>query len=162
MMKFKGYQPHLLVLTSNNLLQRVHLDTGEVLQSVYLSRKYKFKNLSWDEELETVVVKSTSFENEDGGQVSWLAFAVFQVYPFELIAMFEINVKMFGNDAIDLNISANKLISYHLYDGQQCYYSFPRILETFATKNIKLGDIYEDDVVGEYPIGIPCNVRITE
>ncbi|XP_071944817.1 DDB1- and CUL4-associated factor 17-like [Antedon mediterranea] len=32
----------------------------------------------------------------------------------------------------------------------------------FTTKNIKLGDIYEDDVVGERPIGVPCNVRITE
>ncbi|XP_033097874.1 DDB1- and CUL4-associated factor 17-like isoform X2 [Anneissia japonica] len=160
--KFRGHQPHLLTLSSNNLLQRVHLETGEILQSVFLSQKYKFRYLAWAEVMDTVVVKSTQFQSAVHPLL--LALAVFQVYPLQILGMIEIRKEIFGNDVLDATMTSGMLITFHRR-GRIRLYSFQRILERFITKNMKLGEKCEgneEGVVGEHPLGIPCNIHLTE
>uniref|UniRef100_A0ACB8G1L2 Uncharacterized protein n=1 Tax=Sphaerodactylus townsendi TaxID=933632 RepID=A0ACB8G1L2_9SAUR len=165
------YKPSLAVLTAHNWLFRLSASSGEILEKVYLTSACKFRYLSWDTPQEIMVVKSAQCKvlaaaRQAGIQQSVLFFlAVFRVLPLSFIGMLEIDKKIFGNSITDATLSHSMLIVMHSV-GLVRLYSFQSISEKFMTKQVDLGHECNWNgkvgVVGKYPFGIPCNIKITD
>ncbi|OXB77978.1 UNVERIFIED_CONTAM: hypothetical protein H355_009549 [Colinus virginianus] len=166
------YKPSLIVLTVQNWLLRLSADSGEILEKVYLAGSCcKFRYLSWDTPQEVMVVKSAQNKlpaaaRQAGIQQSVLFhLAVFQVLPLSFIGMLEINKKIFGNNVTDVAISNGILIVMYSM-GLVRLYNFQTISEQFMDQPFDLGCEFnwngEVGVVGKYPFGLPCNIKITD
>nr|XP_028605672.1 DDB1- and CUL4-associated factor 17 isoform X2 [Podarcis muralis]XP_028605683.1 DDB1- and CUL4-associated factor 17 isoform X2 [Podarcis muralis] len=163
------YKPSLLVLTANNWLFRLSASTGEILEKVYLTSHCNFRYLSWDVPQEIMVVKSAQLKlpaaaQQAGIQQSVLSFlAVFRVLPLSFIGMLELDKKIFGNSMTDATLSHNMLVVTHS-SGLVRLYSFQAISEQFTVCQVDLGQKYlngRGGIVGKYPFGMPCNIKIT-
>ncbi|XP_030343396.1 DDB1- and CUL4-associated factor 17 [Strigops habroptila] len=166
------YKSSLIVLTIQNWLLRLSADSGEVLEKIYLTGSCcKFRYLSWDIPQEVMVVKSAQNKlpaaaRQAGIQQSVLFYlAVFQVLPLSFIGMLEINKKIFGNSVSDVAVSNGILIVMHSM-GLVRLYNFQAILEQFMEQPFDLGREFnwngQVGVVGKYPFGLPCNIKITD
>ncbi|XP_033024098.1 DDB1- and CUL4-associated factor 17 [Lacerta agilis] len=165
------YKPSLLVLTANNWLLRLSASTGEILEKVYLAPHCKFRYLSWDVPQEVMVVKSAQQKlpaaaRQAGIQRSVLFFlAVFRVLPLSFVGMLELDKKIFGNGMTDAVLSHNMLVVTHS-TGLVRLYSFQAISEQFTERQVDLGQECswngKAGIVGKYPFGIPCNIKITD
>ncbi|XP_050772662.1 DDB1- and CUL4-associated factor 17 isoform X1 [Gopherus flavomarginatus] len=161
----------LAVLTAHNWLLRLSANTGEILEKIYLPPYCKFRYLSWDTPQEIMVVKSaqhkfTATAQQAGIQQSVLFFlAVFRVLPLKFIGMLEINKKIFGNNVTDVAFSHGMLIVMSSV-GLVRLYSFQSISEQFTEQKFDLGCKCNWNgkvgIVGKYPFGLPCNIKITD
>uniref|UniRef100_A0A8D0GXE7 DDB1 and CUL4 associated factor 17 n=1 Tax=Sphenodon punctatus TaxID=8508 RepID=A0A8D0GXE7_SPHPU len=135
------YKSSLAVLTAHNWLFRLSANTGEVIEKVYLASYCKFRYLSWDTPQEIMVVKSVQHK---------LPAAARQI---------------FGNSVTDVTVSHGMLIVMHSA-GLVRLYSFKLISEQFMEQQVNLGCECswngEVGIVGKYPFGIPCNIKITD
>ncbi|XP_064419767.1 DDB1- and CUL4-associated factor 17 isoform X3 [Latimeria chalumnae] len=130
------YKSSLITVTANNWLFRVSVNTGEVLEKVFLSSLYRFRYVTWDVPQESLVVKSAQNRQramvaQEAGvvQSGVLCLAVFRVLPLSLIGMLEINKNVFGNHVIDATISHGILIVMYRM-GLVRLYNFQWITET--------------------------------
>ncbi|NXG90740.1 DCA17 factor, partial [Stercorarius parasiticus] len=166
------YKPSLIVLTVQNWLLRLSADSGEILEKIYLAGSCcKFRYLSWDTPQEVMVVKSAQNKlpaaaRQAGIQQSVLFYlAVFQVLPLSFIGMLEINKKIFGNSVTDVAVSNGILIVMYSM-GLVRLYNFQAICEQFMEQPFDLGHEFnwngQVGVVGKYPFGLPCNIKITD
>uniref|UniRef100_A0A6J0UNT1 DDB1- and CUL4-associated factor 17 isoform X1 n=1 Tax=Pogona vitticeps TaxID=103695 RepID=A0A6J0UNT1_9SAUR len=165
------YKPSLAVLTAHNWLLRVSVNTGEILEKVYLASHCKFRYLSWDSPQEVMTVKSSQQKppvasRQAGSQPSVLFFlGIFSVLPLTFIGMLQIDKKVFGNTMTDVAMSHGMLIVTHS-SGLVRLYSFQTISEQFMQHQVDLGQEYNWNgkvgIVGRYPFGIPCNIKITD
>uniref|UniRef100_A0A8C0G8B5 DDB1 and CUL4 associated factor 17 n=1 Tax=Chelonoidis abingdonii TaxID=106734 RepID=A0A8C0G8B5_CHEAB len=165
------YKSSLAVLTAHNWLLRLSANTGEILEKIYLPPYCKFRYLSWDTPQEIMVVKSaqhkfTAAAQQAGIQQSVLFFlAVFRVLPLKFIGMLEINKKIFGNNVTDVAFSHGMLIVMSSV-GLVRLYSFQSISEQFTEQKFDLGCKCNWNgkvgIVGKYPFGLPCNIKITD
>ncbi|RMC18555.1 hypothetical protein DUI87_04447 [Hirundo rustica rustica] len=137
------YKASLIVLTVQNWLLRLSADSGEVLEKVYLAGsccKF-FRYLSWDTPQEVMIVKSA--QNK-------LPAAARQI---------------FGNSVTDVAVSNGILIVMYSM-GLVRLYNFKAILEQFMEQPFDLGQEFnwngQVGVVGKYPFGLPCNIKITD
>ncbi|NP_001138261.1 DDB1- and CUL4-associated factor 17 [Danio rerio] len=162
----------LLTLTANNWLYLLSADTGETLQRVYLSSRFKFsRSLGWDSSQETFYVKSvqckqTALERQAGVDNNILMrVAAFQVFPLQLVGMLEINKKVFGKTAVDVLLSQGVLAVSHSSKLVRLY-SFEYIVNKFRTEELILGQQCELNnargIVGDAPYGVPVNICIHE
>lgn len=160
---------------------RYHLNTGKELQRVYLSPRYKFKNIAWETDLYRIVLKSTHIktsartEQTRSSQSSVLMYvAVFTVAPLEVVTVMPIDKNIFGQDTVDAAVNTGFLVTMH----QTClvqFYNFEEIICKYSY-GMKLGQPYQPqklnpvnqsfnetsrNIVGEYPHGIPLNVNLT-
>nr|XP_048724533.1 DDB1- and CUL4-associated factor 17 isoform X3 [Caretta caretta] len=164
------YKSSLAVLTAHNWLLRLSANTGEILEKIYLPPYCKFRYLSWDTPQEIMVLKSAQHKlpaaaQQAGIQQSVLFFlAVFRVLPLKFIGMLEINKKIFGNNVTDVAVSHGMLIVMYSV-GLVRLYSFQSISEQFTEQQFDLGCKYNWNgkvgIVGKYPFGLPCNIKIT-
>ncbi|XP_040459795.1 DDB1- and CUL4-associated factor 17 [Falco naumanni] len=165
------YKSSLIVLTVQNWLLRLSADTGEILEKIYLAGSCcKFRYLSWDTPQEVMVVKSAQNKlpaaaRQAGIQQSVLFYlAVFQVLPLSFIGMLEINKKIFGNSVTDVAVS-NGILIVMCSMGLVRLYNFQAISEQFMEQPFDLGHEFnwngQVGVVGKYPFGLPCNIKIT-
>ena len=60
----KGYKPCLIAVTADGWLIRHDLNTGDVLQKVYLSKHYRFKHIMWESDLQRIALKSVHFSSQ--------------------------------------------------------------------------------------------------
>ncbi|NXC42959.1 DCA17 factor, partial [Penelope pileata] len=166
------FKSSLMVLTVQNWLLRLSADSGEILEKVYLAGSCcKFRYLSWDTPQEVMVVKSAQNKLPAAArQVSiqqsvLFHLAVFQVLPLSFIGMLEINKKIFGNNVTDVDISNGILIVMYSV-GLVRLYNFQAISKQFMEQPFDLGCEFnwngEVGVVGKYPFGLPCNIKITD
>ncbi|XP_027534379.1 DDB1- and CUL4-associated factor 17 isoform X1 [Neopelma chrysocephalum] len=167
------YKASLIVLTVQNWLLRLSADSGEVLEKIYLAGSCckSFRYLSWDTPQEVMVVKTIQNKlpaaaRQAGIQQSVLFYlAVFQVLPLSFIGMLEINKKIFGNSVTDVAVSNGILIVMYSV-GLVRLYNFKAILEQFMEQPFDLGQEFnwngQVGVVGKYPFGLPCNIKITD
>ncbi|MBN3326440.1 DCA17 factor, partial [Atractosteus spatula] len=163
--------PCLLALNASNWLYCYSAMTGEQLEKVYLSPRYKFRYLCWDVPQETLCIKSvqnkqTSIARQTGPeQDTLMCLAVFRVLPLELLGMLEISRRVFGNNVVDVMLSQGILAISHS-TGMVKLYSFENIVEKFMIKKLTLGEKCEwngiQGSVGESPLGIPFNIQITD
>ncbi|MBN3300275.1 DCA17 factor, partial [Amia calva] len=165
------HKPCLLALTANNWLYCYSTTTGEQLQKVFLSPRYKFRYLGWDVPQQTLFMKSvqnkeTLVARQAGHeQPIIMCLAVFRVLPLELIGMLEISKRVFGNRVVDVILSQGILVvSYSV--GMVKLFSFENVVEQFMVKKLTLGEECEWNgvrvSVGEAPSGIPFNIQITD
>ncbi|NXT27933.1 DCA17 factor, partial [Syrrhaptes paradoxus] len=165
------YKSSLIVLTVQNWLLRLSADSGEILEKIYLAGSCcKFRYLSWDTPQEVLVVKSAqnklpaAAQQADIQQSVLFYLAVFQVLPLSFIGMLEINKKIFGNSVTDVAVSNGILIVMHSM-GLVRLYNFQAISEQFMEQPFDLGHEFnwngQVGVVGKYPFGLPCNIKIT-
>ncbi|XP_068804703.1 DDB1- and CUL4-associated factor 17 isoform X2 [Struthio camelus] len=136
------YKSSLVVLTAQNWLLRLSADSGVILEKIYLAGSCcKFRYLSWDTPQEIMVIKSA--QNK-------LPAAARQI---------------FGNSVTDVAVSNGILIVMYSM-GLVRLYNFQAISEQFMEQPFDLG--YEFNwngqvgIVGEYPFGLPCNIKITD
>ncbi|NXN24808.1 DCA17 factor, partial [Nycticryphes semicollaris] len=166
------YKSSLIVLTVQNWLLRLSADSGEILEKIYLAGSCcKFRYLSWDTPQEVMVVKSAQNKlpaaaRQAGIQQSVMFYlAVFQVLPLSFIGMLEINKKIFGSSVTDVAVSNGILIVMHSM-GLVRLYNFQAICEQFMEQPFDLGHEFnwngQVGVVGKYPFGLPCNIKITD
>uniref|UniRef100_A0A8D2LVR2 DDB1 and CUL4 associated factor 17 n=1 Tax=Varanus komodoensis TaxID=61221 RepID=A0A8D2LVR2_VARKO len=165
------YKPSLAVLTAHNWLFRLCASTGEILEKVHLASHCKFRYLSWDTPQEVMTIKSAQHKLPPASQQSHIQqsvlffLAVFRVLPLSFIGMLELDKKIFGNSMTDAAVSHTVLIVTHS-TGRFRLYSFQAISEQFMVHRVDLGHEYtwndKVGIVGKYPFGIPCNIKITE
>ncbi|CAN9497769.1 unnamed protein product [Ophioblennius macclurei] len=163
------HKPSILALTANNWLYRLSADTGKELQKVYLSSKYKFKYLFWNDSQETFFVKSvqakeTPLERQAGISHNFVMhLAIFHVSPLQPVGILEISKKAFGNGVVDVVLSQSVLAVTYRNKSVKMY-SFEHIQQMYSTEKLSLGKpsaLLGNHIVGEMPFGIPVNIQIT-
>jgi hypothetical protein len=179
----KDFKPCMIGITADGYLIRQDLRTGEKLQSVYLSSKYKFKHIFWETDLHRVVISSVHVKNppravQDNRSCVFRTFmylALFEVTPLKFLATIPILKNVFGPDIVDASASRDVLFIMH-QGGVMRLYSLKEILDNFAIKT-SIGQLYnfadgsndQHDIsmqldqnfgtVGKYPFGVPINIK---
>ncbi|XP_077998672.1 DDB1- and CUL4-associated factor 17-like [Glandiceps talaboti] len=165
----RGWRPSFFALAADNRLVRYDLKTGELLQDVFLSRRYKFRHLSWETDPKTLILRSihtkhTAMARAAGiSQPLVMVLAVFSVFPLEFLAMLEIDKNIFGRDVVDAMIAHSTLVVTH-QSGVVKLYSFQNILQEHTYLHARLGSPCDgmQGIVGRPPMGVPCNIKLTE
>ncbi|XP_031575357.1 DDB1- and CUL4-associated factor 17-like [Actinia tenebrosa] len=181
--KNKDFRPCLIAITADGYLIRQDLKSGRKLQSIYLSSKYKFKHIFWENDLHKVVLSSVhakmppraTLDNRSCVFRTLMYLTLFEIAPLRFLANIPIVRNVFGADVIDASISRDILFLMH-QGGMMKLYSLKEILDKFTTK-ASIGQLYnftecsldQHDVsmridenwgtVGEYPFGVPVNVK---
>ena len=181
--KNKDFRPCLMFITADGHLTRQDIRTGENLQSIYLSSKYKFKHIFWENDLHKVVLSSVhakmppraTLDNRTCVFRTLMYLTLFEVAPLRFVATIPIVRNIFGADAIDASINHDILFVMH-QGGIMKLYSLMEILDKFTTEasigqsyNFAENSLDQHDVsmridedwgtIGEYPFGIPVNVK---
>ncbi|XP_028249136.1 DDB1- and CUL4-associated factor 17 [Parambassis ranga] len=164
------HKPSLLVLTANNWLYRLSAETGKELQGVYLSSKFKFKYLGWDVAQErfyvkTVQNKETPLARQAGiSQNTVMHLAIFHIFPLQIVGIFEINKRVFGNGVTDVVLCQGVLAVSHSNQSVKLY-SCEHIIQRYLIEDLTLGrqsPLLGSKIVGDAPFGIPVNIQITD
>ncbi|KAI1295588.1 DDB1- and CUL4-associated factor 17 [Halotydeus destructor] len=110
----QAYKPFLIALTKSNWLHRYDNYTGQLYDKVYLGdskTRYKFRQLNWETEGETVLLQSTYRTFADAETKDLIqAVAIFAIYPLKFVAMFEIRTAIFGKGVKSANCAEGLLI----------------------------------------------------
>ena len=180
-----GNGPYSIGLTADNYLKVFDSNCGKTLEQIYLSSRCKFKYLSWETDLERILIKSTlsthrppvsgTFRvprDERTSQVL-LYLAVLAVSPLEFLCVLPICKSVFGMDVCNASIR-NGLLVVMYSKGKMKFYSFEDILKNNLIP-LKLGchldhgnklglpemDEFTSGMVGISPIGLPVNVCLS-
>ncbi|KAK2192397.1 hypothetical protein NP493_30g02015 [Ridgeia piscesae] len=160
----KGYRPSLLAL-KNSWLMRYDLETGAMLEQVYLSPALKFKHLAWDTAMEYFVARTVQMDvrgQSHQENKTLLVLAVFSVFPLQFVAMLEVSTHVFCRDICSCMMSDGLLLVMHQNNFIR-FYSFDHILKQGQLQSASLytqcGQV--GGVVGIPPYGLPVNVTLT-
>ncbi|XP_035995170.1 DDB1- and CUL4-associated factor 17 isoform X1 [Fundulus heteroclitus] len=164
------HKPCLLALTADNWLCRISAETGKELQRLYLSPKYKFRYLAWNNLQETFYAKSvhykeSPFARQAGvSQDTVMHLAIFHVFPLQILGILEINKKGFGSGITDVVLSQGVLaVSYS--NKSVRLYSLEHIVQRYLSEELTLGQqspLLGHRTVGDAPFGIPVNIQVTD
>ncbi|KAM6333068.1 DDB1- and CUL4-associated factor 17 isoform 2-T2 [Podargus strigoides] len=125
--------------------------------------RYQKPKCSKSEKIEDALLLECPLAGIQQSVVFYLA--VFQVLPLSFIGMLEINKKIFGNSVTDVAVSNGILIVMYSM-GLVRLYNFQAICEQFMEQPFDLGHEFnwngQVGVVGKYPFGLPCNIKITD
>jgi len=173
----KGYKPCLIAVTADGWLMRHDLNTGDVLQKVYLSKHYRFKHIMWESDLQRIVLKSLHFSSQSR---PLMFLSIFLMAPLEFLALMPIEKAIFGHDIVDAAASNGFLVVMH-HSNRIRFYNMWEIIENYSFST-KLGNtcraspsdnIHQETnsslfdgsgnpfIVGEQPHGLPVNVSFT-
>lgn len=175
--KSEGYKPCLIAVTADGWLIRHDLNTGHVLQKVYLSKQYRFKHILWESDLQRIVLKSVHFCNQSR---PLMFLSIFLMAPLQFLALMPIEKSIFGHDIVDAAASNGFVVVMH-HSNKLRFYNLWEIVEnySFATElGKKFGASRSDDahqetfsssfdrsldpfIVGDHPHGLPVNVSFT-
>lgn len=174
--KSDGYKPCLLAVTKDGWLVRHDLNTGAILQRVYLSKQYRFRHVLWESDLQRVTLKSVHFPSLSR---PLMFLAIFSMAPLELLALMPIEKSVFGQDTTDATASNGFVVIMH-QSNKLRFYSLWEVIEKYCyTANLgkSLGNSSSDGInwemsslfdstcgpfiVGEEPHGLPVNVSFT-
>ncbi|XP_033764005.1 DDB1- and CUL4-associated factor 17-like isoform X2 [Pecten maximus] len=140
------------------------------VESVFLSQTHKFSDISWNEPNKSLVLRSThnsrpnQHVRQAGAPVPIVRLlAVFEVCPLKFVGMIKITEEVFGKDVVNAVISQGLLITMH-QSGWIRMYSFDQIVEKYRKFEAKLYEEFdtEGNICGDLPLGLPCNIHITE
>ena len=172
----KGYKPCLLAVTKDGWLIRHDLNTGDVLQRIYLSKQYRFKHVLWESDLQRVVLKSVHFSSLSR---PLMFLSIFWMAPLQFLGLMPIEKSIFGQDTVDATASngflvilhqSNRIRFYSLLDILEKYHFPAELGKNFATSSFgndvqemsSLLDRTSDPfIVGAEPHGLPVNVSFT-
>uniref|UniRef100_A0A2K5BUT8 DDB1 and CUL4 associated factor 17 n=1 Tax=Aotus nancymaae TaxID=37293 RepID=A0A2K5BUT8_AOTNA len=148
------YKSSLIALTAHNWLLRISATTGKILEKIYLGPYCKFRYLSWDTPQEVIAVKSaqnrgsTVARQAGVPQPILLYLAVFQVLPFSLVGILEINKKSLihlelifvysvrKGSSFNFLHMASQLSQHHLLNRESFpHYTPPLLFEVSSLEN---------------------------
>ena len=177
--------PYSIGLATDNYLKTFDFECGKTLQSIYLSSRHKFKYLSWETDLERILIKSTQSSHRaprngmlrlprDGGASETLFYlAVLSVSPLRFSCVLPVSKRIFGSDVCNASVRDSLLIVMHS-KGKMSFYSFEDILKNHLIPlnlgdhlergnqlNLPETDEFECGTVGTFPVGLPVNVRLS-
>lgn len=181
-----GNGSYCIGLTADNYLKVFDIKSGGTLEEIFLSSCHKFKYLSWETDLQRILIKSTLSPNRAPARGMFrlprntqatqalLYLAVLSVSPLKLLCVLPIRKSIFGLDVCNATVTNGLLIVMHSH-GKMNFYSFDDILKNNSIP-LKLGDHlshgnnlglpevdeFESGVVGTYPIGLPVNVCLLD
>ncbi|XP_058046734.1 DDB1- and CUL4-associated factor 17 isoform X2 [Ahaetulla prasina] len=133
--KPSDYKPSWAAVTAHNWLFRLSANSGEILEKVYLASHCKFRYLSWDMPQEIMAIKSTQLK---------LPAAARQTGILQSVLYFLAIFRVWPLSFVGMLELDKKFMEHPVDLGQE--YSW----------NGKVG------IVGKYPFGIPCNIKITD
>ncbi|XP_013084638.2 DDB1- and CUL4-associated factor 17-like [Biomphalaria glabrata] len=163
----QGYKGCLFAINSDNFLFRVDLESGQVLEEVYLGdSSVKFRRLQWNTIDESFIVCSTKKCQQINGRApesgDIMQLVVLSCMPLEFICKFSITKKIFGKSTCDATIFLNILVVMHT-SSYVCMYSLERIIKQSLTHQQKLYTKLQDgSSYGLYPSALTQNIEISE
>uniref|UniRef100_T1ISC5 DDB1- and CUL4-associated factor 17 n=1 Tax=Strigamia maritima TaxID=126957 RepID=T1ISC5_STRMM len=157
----KGHGPYFLGLVADGWLRRYDIDTGEIMEEIFLSLTTRFKYLTWNEEAHTVIVKSILKNNYDPTEI--VTLCIFSLFPLDFVAKLKVYTKIFGKDVNDAVISEGLLCVSHT-SGFVRLYSLKHIMKSFCKYKISLGKHCKElgGATGGHPFGLPLNIQISK
>ena len=181
---FYSNGPYSVGLTADNYLKVFDCTTGKSLKQVYLFPGRKFKYLSWESDLERLVVQSTLSPQTPTLHVMQrvprqtdqvlLYIGIFTITPLEFKCLLPISYKTFGTDILNASIENGMLIVMYRRRKLQ-FFSLENILKN-QTIPLRLGDRlhpgnklclpeideFTNGIIGVSPLGLPVNVHLLE
>ncbi|XP_078537705.1 DDB1- and CUL4-associated factor 17 isoform X2 [Lissotriton helveticus] len=128
------YKSSLIAVTGQNWLLRLCSKTGETLERIYLASYCKFRYLTWDIPQETIVLKSSHKKLTLAQQIVGPQSVLLYLAVFRIMPL-----SLMGM------LEINKECTQQQLDlGQQCNWKG------------------SSGIVGDFPFGVPCNVKITD
>ena len=161
-----AHKSRLTVLRSSNRLQRYTMDTGELKQDLFLSRKHRFTELAPDPEKGWLVLNSVRVTKPSNrtcpGSLSSCSnstdvlksFLIFDSIPLQFLYHFEIKKSVFGNSIQDAAVCLGLLLVMHQNKNIEIF-SMEAI---FANSETEI-DLTNEDVEN---VGFPVNLNILE
>ncbi|XP_074661841.1 DDB1- and CUL4-associated factor 17-like [Tubulanus polymorphus] len=165
----RSSRPCQYALKANNRLVRYDVDSGLLLESVFLAplSRCKFLHIAWAKEgyqLELRSKQSNQYQQRESGVAGNVVqtIAILSVYPLEFVAMMEITKEVFGPTVTDVIVSVGLLITMH-HGGVVRFHSFERLMSENLLFRAKLGEYVEGHgIVGDTSCGLPINLKLTE
>ncbi|KAH9504370.1 hypothetical protein Btru_063435 [Bulinus truncatus] len=164
---FQGYKGCLFAINVDNFLFRVDLETGHVLEEVYISdSSVKFRRLQWNTIDESFLICSTKKYQQNNGRLGEpgevMQLALMSCMPLDFLCKFSITKQIFGKDVSDATIFLNILVVMHT-SSHVCMYSLERIISESLTNEQRLYSKSEDgSLYGIYPSHLKHNIEILE
>ena len=161
-----AHKSRLTVLRSSNRLQRYSMETGELKQDLFLSRKHRFTELSPDPEQGWLVLNSVRVTKPSGrtcpGSLTSCnptdvlkSFIIFENIPLKFLYHFEIKKSIFGTSIQDAAVCLGMLLVMHQNKMIEIF-SLEEIIDNAENKMELL--LHEDEEM----VGFPINLEIVE
>lgn len=152
------YKECIFALTDRGYLRQYFTDcssgTWKLHRKIYLSRKYGFKNLSYDKEFDRFVVKSIHDPNGRQSPIRFY-FALFYPAPFSFIGIFGLKDELFGKIQDAFLVQELLVITTK---KKTLFYDFKQLLDINTFEHIDINKTQ----FGTYPNELPINIEITQ
>ncbi|CAL1531038.1 unnamed protein product [Lymnaea stagnalis] len=161
----KGYRGCLLALNNKNLLIRIDIESGHILEEVYVgSTHLKFRKILWNVFDESFLLCSNKLlpsERQSSHSQPFMQLVVMSCMPLDFICKFPLTKQIFGKDACGASISLNILFVMHSSNHVRMY-SLERIMSESLTHSHKLYDVLPGgEQYGVYPSCLTQNITLT-
>ncbi|KAI2803560.1 DDB1- and CUL4-associated factor 17, partial [Blomia tropicalis] len=155
--------------SSRTQLYIVDIEDGDLLREIFIgyNRCCKFRHLSFQKELDLIYVISTRQHCKDTEPNILFSVIVFKVLPLTFLGSIDFTADIFKKNLKEIDFHNDILVALYGSNTENCHailYDFNQIL----SKENKLFDAKLDSycenvngVIGELPIGIPINFKIS-
>ncbi|RUS71456.1 hypothetical protein EGW08_020787, partial [Elysia chlorotica] len=157
----------MLALTKGNMLLRVDLQNGQLLEQIYVGpSRISFRSIQWNVVGESVVLISTIFppgqgqarQEVDSAKVKQLV--ILSLFPLSFVCKFSVSKQVFGRHATDVSVFFN-LLTIMYSSGHVRMYSMETILQQYKTHSHQLREPMGDGTFyGIYPSPLTENLEI--
>ncbi|GFR62412.1 DDB1- and CUL4-associated factor 17-like [Elysia marginata] len=169
----KGYRASMLALTKGNLLLRMDLQNGHLLEQIYVGFPIiKFRTIQWNVVGESVTLISQIIPPElrtqrlEAGQElhpdRWKQIVILSLFPLQFVCKFSVSRQVFGRHVLDVSVFLDLLTVMHS-SGHVRMYSMETILKQYQYHSYNLRQPMSDRALyGVYPSPLTENVEIKE
>ncbi|KAK3743453.1 hypothetical protein RRG08_011297, partial [Elysia crispata] len=166
---YKGYKASMLALTKGNMLLRVDLQNGQLLEQVYVGLpRISFRTIQWNVVGESVALISSLFpsgQRRARQQTEWekvKELVILSLFPLSFVCKFSVNKQVFGRHATDASVFLN-LLTIMYSSGHVRMYSMETILQQYKLHGYQLREPMSDGTFfGVHPSPLTENVEIKE
>ncbi|PIK45120.1 putative DDB1- and CUL4-associated factor 17 [Apostichopus japonicus] len=149
----EDHRSHLITLSRDNYISLSDLDSGRPMKKVFLSNKFKFRQLSWNTAGESFYVKANNQSLLSNISVPVATFIVFEVFPLRLHSHIALTKQVFKKSISDASIFQGLLILMHSGNLVRLF-SYDRLVEEFTNVAVSLDNFSAD--------GIPITVELKD
>ncbi|XP_035825989.1 DDB1- and CUL4-associated factor 17 isoform X2 [Aplysia californica] len=170
-LRHRNHKSCLLALTKDNMLLRIDLDTGQVMEQVYLGpTSIRYKKIQWNMVDESFTLCSMLFPRQPvhflrqaGMEVTdVIQLTILSCLPLDFVCKMSVTRQVFGKDTVDAAIFLNLLMVMHSMSHVRMY-SLETIMKQGCLHQQKLYDKLEDGTTyGIYPSPVTVSVKLEE
>ncbi|CAG5116004.1 unnamed protein product [Candidula unifasciata] len=164
----KGYRSSLFALVKGNVLLRLDMQDGRILDEVFVAPpSVRYKRIQWNVAEESFALCSTLTQTrpahllrQTGQEVMHLT--IMSCMPLEFVCQFAITRKVFGRDAVEASVFLNILMVMHSTNYVRMY-SLERILDKSKMDGYTLYQEFKDGSRhGVHPCHLKHNITLKE